>query len=242
MIAEKDRLEEFADALRDKLNYFDQLEKVAEQFQAGAIISAASDASGSEVAPREQILPMLKRLDDCLEFVASNPQYATSGSYGTKFKQLQTRAMSTVREYFVSALRKATKNVQDAAKGKRARAVSTTKSSSRRGVRPRCCMCDSARGRSSCVISRRNSKSEGITRSTPRCCPIVTSCIASNARRYSRVPCARRCVRSRRRSEAKTSSPSPGSEPRTSWKCARPSTGYSNTSSRRRIPPAPWRR
>ena len=45
MIAEKDRLEEFADALRDKLNYFDQLEKVAEQFQAGAIISAASDAS-----------------------------------------------------------------------------------------------------------------------------------------------------------------------------------------------------
>ena len=119
MIAEKDRLEEFADALRDKLNYFDQLEKVAEQFQAGAIISAASDASGSEVAPREQILPMLKRLDDCLEFVASNPQYATSGSYGTKFKQLQTRAMSTVREYFVSALRKATKNVQDAAKGKK---------------------------------------------------------------------------------------------------------------------------
>ena len=56
------------------------------------------------MAPREQILPMLKRLDDCLEFVASNPQYATSGSYGTKFKQLQTRAMSTVREYFVSAL------------------------------------------------------------------------------------------------------------------------------------------
>ena len=118
MIAEKDRLEEFADALRDKLNYFDQLEKVAEQFQAGVIISGASDASGASLAPREQVMPMLKRLDDCLDFVASHPQYADGGSYGTKFRQLQNRAMSTVREYYVSALRKATKHVQDVAKGK----------------------------------------------------------------------------------------------------------------------------
>ena len=118
LIAEKDRLLEFADALRGKLDYFDQLEKVAEQFQAGVIISGASDASGASLAPREQVMPMLKRLDDCLDFVASHPQYADGGSYGTKFRQLQNRAMSTVREYYVSALRKATKHVQDVAKGK----------------------------------------------------------------------------------------------------------------------------
>jgi hypothetical protein len=119
LIAERDRLLEFADALRSKLDYFDQLEKVAEQFQAGVIISSASDPSGGSVAPKEQVLPMLKRLDDCLQFVASHPQYAEGGSYGTKFKQLQTRALSTVRDYYMSALRKATKQVQDAAKGKK---------------------------------------------------------------------------------------------------------------------------
>ena len=119
LLAEKDRLIEFADALRGKLDYFDQLEKVAEQFQAGVIISSASDPSGHRVAPREQVMPMLKRLDDCLEFVQTHPTYAQGGNYGTKFRQLQTRALSTVREYYVSALRKAVTQVQDAAKGKK---------------------------------------------------------------------------------------------------------------------------
>lgn len=118
LLAEKDRLIEFADALRSKLDYFDQLEKVAEEFQAGVIISSASDPSGQRVAPREQVMPMLKRLDDCLEFVQSHPTYAQGGNYGIKFRQLQTRALSTVREYYVSALRKAVAHVQDAAKTK----------------------------------------------------------------------------------------------------------------------------
>lgn len=118
LVAEKDRLLDFADALRGKLDYFDQLEAVAEQFQAGVIISSASDPSGRRVAPREQVTPMLKRLDDCLEFVQNHPHYAKGGSYGAKFRQLQTRALSTVREYYVSALRKAVSHVQDAAKGK----------------------------------------------------------------------------------------------------------------------------
>jgi hypothetical protein len=126
LIVEKDRLIEFADALRGKLDYFDQLEKVAEQFQAGVIISNASDPSGGSLAPREQVLPMLTRLDDCLNFVASHPQYADGGGYGTKFRQLQNRALSTVREYYVSALRKATNHVQDAVKGKSSTTGATT--------------------------------------------------------------------------------------------------------------------
>ena len=118
LIAEKDRLLEFADALRGKLDYFDRLERVAEKFQAGVIIAgAASDPNGS-VTPREQVLPTLERLDECLDFVASHPQYVQGGSYGAKFRELQGRAMSTVREYYVAALRKATKVVQDAAKGR----------------------------------------------------------------------------------------------------------------------------
>ena len=120
LIAEKERLQEFAEALRGKLDYFDRLERVAEKFQAGVIISgASSDPDGaSTMAPREQVLPTLERLDECLDFVSAHPQYAQGGSYGAKFRELQNRAMSTVREYYVNALRKATKHVQDAANGR----------------------------------------------------------------------------------------------------------------------------
>ncbi|KAJ4745106.1 Conserved oligomeric Golgi complex subunit 3 [Rhynchospora pubera] len=40
----------------------------------------------------EQFLPLLKRLDDCISYVESNPQYAESGVYLVKFRQLQVQA------------------------------------------------------------------------------------------------------------------------------------------------------
>lgn len=101
LVLEKDRLVEFADALRNKLNYFDELENIATQFYS----STMSVASG-------HFLPLLKRLDECISYVSNNPQYADSGVYAVKFRQLQSRALSMVRTHVLGVLKTASQQVQ----------------------------------------------------------------------------------------------------------------------------------
>lgn len=55
LVAEKERLVEFAEALRTKLAFFDELERIAGQFHIGAV---AVDS--------EHFLPILHRLDECI--------------------------------------------------------------------------------------------------------------------------------------------------------------------------------
>ena len=55
LVAEKDRLVEFADALREKLAYFDELDSLSAKFHS---VSLAVEA--------EDFLPMLRRLDECI--------------------------------------------------------------------------------------------------------------------------------------------------------------------------------
>ena len=54
-VSEKERLVELAEALRSKMAYFDELERVAVQFH-GASLDVDSD----------RFLPLLQRLDDCI--------------------------------------------------------------------------------------------------------------------------------------------------------------------------------
>ncbi|KAJ4782473.1 Conserved oligomeric Golgi complex subunit 3 [Rhynchospora pubera] len=65
----------------------------------------------------EQFLPLLKRLDDCISYVESNPQYAESSVYLVKFRQLQSRALGMIRSYVLSVLKGASSQVQAAIKG-----------------------------------------------------------------------------------------------------------------------------
>ena len=55
LVDEKDRLVEFADALRSKLAYFDELERLAAQFH-----------SGTMSVDVDNFLPVLHRLDECI--------------------------------------------------------------------------------------------------------------------------------------------------------------------------------
>ena len=55
LVAEKDRLVEFADALRSKLAYFDELERLSAKFH-----------SASLAVDSEDFLPILQRLDECI--------------------------------------------------------------------------------------------------------------------------------------------------------------------------------
>ncbi|GMH13761.1 hypothetical protein Nepgr_015602 [Nepenthes gracilis] len=103
LLIEKERLIEFADALRSRLNYFDELENIATSFY-----------SPSMNLGNENFLPLLKRLDECISYVESNPQYAESSVYLVKFRQLQSRALSMIRSHVHSVLRSASSQVQGA--------------------------------------------------------------------------------------------------------------------------------
>jgi len=102
-LVEKQRLIEFAEALRSRLNYFDELENVSSSFY-----------SQNMNIGNEQFLPLLKRLDDCISYVENNPQYAESAVYLVKFRQLQSRALGMIRSHVLSILKGASSQVQAA--------------------------------------------------------------------------------------------------------------------------------
>ncbi|PRQ47109.1 putative oligomeric Golgi complex, subunit 3 protein [Rosa chinensis] len=103
LLIEKQRLIEFSEALRSKLNYFDELENIATNFY-----------SPNMNVLNENFLPLLKRLDDCISYVESNPQYAESSVYLLKFRQLQSRALGMIRSHVLAILKGASSQVQAA--------------------------------------------------------------------------------------------------------------------------------
>ncbi|KAG0475949.1 hypothetical protein HPP92_012790 [Vanilla planifolia] len=106
LLLEKQRLIDFAEALRSKLNYFDELENVSSHFYSPNV----SIKNG-------QFLPLLKRLDDCISYVESNPQYSESGVYLVKFRQLQSRALGVIRSHVLLVLKAASAQVQAVIRG-----------------------------------------------------------------------------------------------------------------------------
>ncbi|EYU28294.1 hypothetical protein MIMGU_mgv1a001928mg [Erythranthe guttata] len=104
-LLEKQKLIEFAESLRVKLNYFDELENVATSFY-----------SPSMNVAHENFLPLLKRLDDCISYVENNPQYAECNVYLVKFRQLQSRALAMIRSHVLSVLKNSSSQVLAALK------------------------------------------------------------------------------------------------------------------------------
>eukprot|EP00798_Chlamydomonas_sp_ICE-L_P008686 gene8686-34133_t len=105
LVKEKDQLVEFADAVRAKLKFFDEFEAVQSQFQA---------AQSTPQLDTEQFMALLRKLDDCKTYVATNPQYADSGTYAAKFRQLHARALGALRSKVQAVLKHAAVQVQAA--------------------------------------------------------------------------------------------------------------------------------
>nr|XP_009592115.1 conserved oligomeric Golgi complex subunit 3-like isoform X3 [Nicotiana tomentosiformis] len=103
LLLEKQKLIEFAESLHNKLNYFDELENVAATFYSPSMSVGSTN-----------FLPLLKRLDECISYVESNPQYAECSIYLVKFRQLQSRALGMIRSHVLSVLRSTSSQVQAA--------------------------------------------------------------------------------------------------------------------------------
>ena len=75
LVDEQRRLAAFADALRGKLEYFDELERLSPHCQGPTQLAVNDDA----------FFTMMRRLDECLAFVSEHPQYADSAAYAVRF-------------------------------------------------------------------------------------------------------------------------------------------------------------
>jgi hypothetical protein len=104
LLAQKATLTEFAEALRARLKFFDEYELAANQFASAAASPDSAD-----------LMPLLHKLDECISYVAANPQYADAVTYANKFRQLQLKALGLVRGRVQSVLRSAAQTVQAAA-------------------------------------------------------------------------------------------------------------------------------
>ncbi|KAK9101646.1 hypothetical protein Scep_025076 [Stephania cephalantha] len=95
LLLEKQKLIGFAEALRNKLNYFDELENVRMPLKI------------KKVSPF--VMELLKFF---ARYVESNPQYNESSVYLVKFRQLQSRALGMIRSHVISVLKNASSQVQ----------------------------------------------------------------------------------------------------------------------------------
>lgn len=95
LATERDRLEGYAGALRERLSYFDGLEQAASELRR----ASPSDAKG--------FTRLMARIEECAEYVGRNPQYVDAGEYAARFKQLRAKALGSVKSFASASLRKA---------------------------------------------------------------------------------------------------------------------------------------
>ena len=96
LASEKKRLLQFVQVLNEKLEHFEELEKIVHSFPGGL----------SKV-DKDGFIHMLKRLDDCSSFIDAHPQYTAYSTYSVKCSQLRSRALSGVRSHVFATLRTA---------------------------------------------------------------------------------------------------------------------------------------
>lgn len=68
----------------------------------------------------------MQKLDDCMQYVAANPQYADAGQYAVKFKTLQGRALNALRSKVAALLKNAVVQVGATNQGNAVRSDTVT--------------------------------------------------------------------------------------------------------------------
>ncbi|KAG0005555.1 Golgi transport complex subunit 3, partial [Entomortierella chlamydospora] len=95
LLLEQTNLQTLADLMASKLSYFHQLEAVTRLF----------NSPGDDVCLRTEFIPMLSKLDECLDYVQQNLKYRDSELYQMRFRQCMTRGMTLIKMHLITKLR-----------------------------------------------------------------------------------------------------------------------------------------
>lgn len=95
LMNEQKQLGEMAEGIASKLAYFKELETATRML----------NLPGENIVLNDDFLPMLDRIDVCIEYMQSNMEYKDSDLYLFRFRQCMTRAVTLIKMYFISTLR-----------------------------------------------------------------------------------------------------------------------------------------
>lgn len=101
LLRDKTELEAFADAIRSKLDYFDELERI------GLVFGSADQRMVTD----PDFMALLERLDECVAYVSVNPQFREAAVFAEQFMALQAQGLAIVVEHFKATLREITAKV-----------------------------------------------------------------------------------------------------------------------------------
>lgn len=100
LVKEQTDLVSFNESINERLVYFTELDGLTQKMNSPTL-SVLND----------QFIPMLGRIDECINYVNQHQNYKEAPLYLARFQQCQNRAMSLVKIHVVNTLRAATKNV-----------------------------------------------------------------------------------------------------------------------------------
>ncbi|KAJ8349914.1 hypothetical protein SKAU_G00250440 [Synaphobranchus kaupii] len=93
LLKEQSELVDLAESIQQKLSYFNELENINTKLNTPTV-SVNSDG----------FIPMLSKLDDCIEYVSSHPNFKDYPVYLAKFKQCLSKAMHLMKTHTVNTL------------------------------------------------------------------------------------------------------------------------------------------
>ncbi|XP_049341230.1 conserved oligomeric Golgi complex subunit 3 isoform X2 [Astyanax mexicanus] len=97
LLKEQSELVDLAESIQQKLSYFNELENINTKLNSPTL-SVNS----------EGFVPMLSKLDDCIEYVSAHPNFKDHPVYLAKFRQCLSKAMQLIRTHAVSTLQNLT--------------------------------------------------------------------------------------------------------------------------------------
>lgn len=110
LTAEQHRAEALAEALERRLWYFDQVEPLTRRlFAAPAAVAVGSVSFAQPASASASALPgatgVLADLDQCVAFLAQHRRYREADAYLARYRQLQARALGSLKQHIVDSLR-----------------------------------------------------------------------------------------------------------------------------------------
>ncbi|KAG0181129.1 Golgi transport complex subunit 3 [Apophysomyces sp. BC1021] len=95
LLQKQERSMRLADALADRLSYFNHLEPIAKLF----------NSPGDDICLHRDFVPMLQTLDECIDYMQQHLSYRDSELYLMRFRQCMTRGMTLIKMYVVSSIK-----------------------------------------------------------------------------------------------------------------------------------------
>ncbi|KAM8854900.1 conserved oligomeric Golgi complex subunit 3 [Spinachia spinachia] len=93
LLKEQSELVDLAESIQQKLSYFNELENINTKLNSPTL-SVNGDG----------FIPMLSKLDDCIEYVSSHPNFKDYPVYLAKFKQCLSKAMHFMKLHIVNTM------------------------------------------------------------------------------------------------------------------------------------------